>query len=195
MNDTICTDDIEKANLLNTHFKTRSDLNDTGKELPHITQSNPNNLSQLQTEPMEIRSILETLPTGKASGPDNIKKNYVLKSCSSMLSYSLSSLFNLTLPSSKVSQAWKEAKLMSLQYLKKDDLSDCKNYRPVSLVSTLGKVMEKSVHKHVLNFLNTNNVVTVSLPRGAMGLSAVCDCGISLSYSLTIFVAGDSTVN
>ena len=89
MNDTICTYDIEKANLLNTHFKTRSDLNDTGKELPHITQSNPNNLSQLQTKPMEIRSILETLPTGKASGPDNIK-NYVLKSCSSMLSYSLS---------------------------------------------------------------------------------------------------------
>ena len=27
----------------------------------------------------------------------------------------------------------------------------------------------------------------VALPRGAMGLSAVCDCGISWSYSLTIF--------
>ena len=26
-----------------------------------------------------------------------------------------------------------------------------------------------------------------ALPRGAMGLSAVCDCGISWSYSLTIF--------
>ena len=27
----------------------------------------------------------------------------------------------------------------------------------------------------------------VTLTRGAMGLSAVCDCGISWSYSLTIF--------
>ena len=27
----------------------------------------------------------------------------------------------------------------------------------------------------------------VALPRGAMGFSAVCDCGISGSYSLTIF--------
>ena len=27
----------------------------------------------------------------------------------------------------------------------------------------------------------------VALSCGAMGLSAVCDCGISLSYSLTIF--------
>ena len=27
-----------------------------------------------------------------------------------------------------------------------------------------------------------------ALPRGSTGLSAVCDCGIALSYSLTIFV-------
>ena len=27
----------------------------------------------------------------------------------------------------------------------------------------------------------------MALPRGAMGLSAVCDCGISLSYSVSIF--------
>ena len=27
----------------------------------------------------------------------------------------------------------------------------------------------------------------MALPRGALGLSAVCDCGISCSYSLTIF--------
>ena len=28
----------------------------------------------------------------------------------------------------------------------------------------------------------------VALPRGAMSLPAVCDCGISRSYSLTMFV-------
>ena len=27
----------------------------------------------------------------------------------------------------------------------------------------------------------------MALPRGAMGLSAICDCSISWSYSLTIF--------
>ena len=32
-------------------------------------------------------------------------------------------------------------------------------------------------------------VALLSLSRGAMGLSAVCDCGISWSYSLTIFAA------
>ena len=34
----------------------------------------------------------------------------------------------------------------------------------------------------------------VALPRGAMGLSAVCDCGISWSYPLTIFVVSDKKI-
>ena len=33
---------------------------------------------------------------------------------------------------------------------------------------------------------SVSHIGLVALPRGAMGLSAVCDCGISLSYSLTI---------
>ena len=104
INDTICIDDIEKANLLSMHFKTQSNLNDTGKEIPNITQSSPNNLTQLQTSPMEVKPILETLQTGKASGSDNTN-NKALKSCSSVLSYPLSSLFNSSLSSSKVPQA------------------------------------------------------------------------------------------
>ena len=31
----------------------------------------------------------------------------------------------------------------------------------------------------------------VALPRGGMDLSGVCDCGISLSYSLSIFTVVD----
>ena len=135
-NDTIYTDDKEKANLLNSNFKTQSDLNDAGKELPHIIQSNPNNLTQLVTNPTEVKSILETLQTEKASGPDNIN-NYVLKTCSS----ELSQLFNLSLSLSKVPKAWKEANVTPV--FKKDDPTDCKNYRPISLLSTLGKVMKK----------------------------------------------------
>ena len=170
-NDTIYTDDKEKANLLNSYFKTQSDLNDAGKELPHIIQSNPNNLTQLVTNPTEVKSILETLQTGKASGPDNIN-NYVLKTCSSELSHPLSKLFNLSLSLSKVPKAWKEANVTPV--FKKDDPTDCKNYRPISLLSTLGKVMEKIVHKHVFNFFSANNVIT-SLQSG--------------------FVPGDSTAN
>ena len=51
---------------------------------------------------------------------------------------------------------------------------DVSNYRPISLLNTIGKVFEKIVHKHVFNFFRDNNILT-SLQSG--------------------FVPGDSTVN
>ena len=56
---------------------------------------------------------------------------------------------------------------------KKNDPTDVSNYRPISLLNTLGKVLEKIVHKHVYNFLNDHVITT--LQSG--------------------FVPGDSTVN
>ena len=57
---------------------------------------------------------------------------------------------------------------------KMDDPSDCRNHRPISLMSTVDKVLEKIVHKHVFNFLNANNLIS-SLQSG--------------------LIPGDSTVN
>ena len=68
---------------------------------------------------MEVKSIQETVQTGKASSP------YVLKSGSSVLSNPLSSLFNLPLSICKVPRAWKEVNVTPV--FKKNDPSDCKN--------------------------------------------------------------------
>ena len=57
---------------------------------------------------------------------------------------------------------------------KKDDPSLVSNYRPISLLNTIGKVMEKIIRKHIFNFFNENNVISC-LQSG--------------------FVSGDSTVN
>ncbi|MEW8247643.1 MAG: reverse transcriptase family protein, partial [Candidatus Thiodiazotropha endolucinida] len=132
---------------------------------------NNNQLSILQTNPYEVQLMLETLKTGKASGPDTIN-NYILKNCAHELSPPLAELFNASLRSATVPILWKEANVTPVY--KKDDPSDCRNYRPISLLSTVGKVLEKIVHKHVFNFLNANNLIS-SLQSG--------------------FVPGDSTVN
>ena len=57
---------------------------------------------------------------------------------------------------------------------KKDDPSLVCNYRPISLLSSIGKVMEKIVHKHMFNYFNDHSLITC-LQSG--------------------FVPGDSTVN
>ena len=67
---------------------------------------------------------------------------------------------------------WKEANVSPIH--KKNDLSDVSNYRPISLLSTVSKVLEKIVHKYLFNFFRDNNVIT-AFQSG--------------------FVPGDSTVN
>ena len=57
---------------------------------------------------------------------------------------------------------------------KKDDPSVVSNYRPISLLSAVGKVLEKVVHKHLFNY--------------------ICDHKI-LSALQSGFIPGDSTVN
>ena len=88
------------------------------------------------------------------------------------ISVPLSILFNISLSSGKVPTVWKDANVITV--FKKDDPSDCRNYRPISLSSTVGKVLEKVIHKHVFNFLNINKFISSLQSR---------------------FVAGDSTVN
>ena len=56
------------------------------------------------------------------------------------LSFPLSDLFNFSLTSGKVPLIWKEANVTPI--FKKDDPSVISNYRPISLLSTVGKVLK-----------------------------------------------------
>ena len=58
----------------------------------------------------------------------------------------------------KVPSVWKLANVTPIH--KKDDPSGVSNYRPISLLSTIGKVLEKIVHKHVFNFFRDHGVIT-----------------------------------
>ena len=77
-NNEFFTEDKDKAKLLNNYFKTQSSLNDDGKILPQVNKINANDLSVIMTSPDEVKSVLETLKIGKASGSDYIN-NYGLK--------------------------------------------------------------------------------------------------------------------
>ena len=42
---------------------------------------------------------------------------------------------------------------------RKTDKTKCENYRPISLLSSVGKVLEKCVQKHVFNNFRANNLL------------------------------------
>ena len=51
--------------------------------------------------------------------------------------------------------------------------SNLKNYRPISLISILAKIMERLVYKHIYNYLIDNNLITSHQSGFTPGDSAV----------------------
>ena len=54
--------------------------------------------------------------------------------------------------------SWKEANVIAVH--KKDSCSLPSNYRPISLLCYLGKLMERCMHKHIYNYLKQNHVIS-----------------------------------
>ncbi|MCG7869675.1 MAG: endonuclease/exonuclease/phosphatase family protein [Candidatus Thiodiazotropha taylori] len=167
----VVEEDLEKATALNDYFTEQTILDDTHASLPATPPADFHSLSSIVITPDEVQSVLQSLTIGKAAGPDSIS-NRLLKELAIPLSGPLCDLFNFSLHSGQVPSTWKEANVTPVH--KKDDPSVISNYRPISLLNTVGKVMEKIVHKHVFNFCRDNSILT-SLQSG--------------------FVPGDSTVN
>ena len=165
------SDDTDKATILNDYFTEQSSLDDSNANLPADLNIPDFTLNSISITANEVESVLKALQTGKASGPDAIN-NRILKELAKPLSFALSDLFNASLIKGKIPALWKQANVTPIH--KKNDPSDITNYRPISLLSTVGKVLEKNVHKYVFKFLMDHEVLT-TLQSG--------------------FISGDSTVN
>ena len=67
-----------------------------------------------------------------------------------MIVPSLTKLFNKSFGSEKVPKLWKEANITPLH--KKGNKDDVNNYKPVSLLSCVGKILDRIVFKKLYNY-------------------------------------------
>ena len=104
--------------------------------------------------PHEVGETLNSISVGKAAGPDGIN-NRRLKQFSKPFSNPLSDLFIFSLTHRKVPTTWEEADITTI--FKKNDSSEISNYRPISLLNTIGKAMEKMSISMFLFFFKDNN--------------------------------------
>ena len=157
-NNNMIFDAIEKANLLNDFFTAQTVINDQNVDVPDVTDRNvisERSIIVLTTD--EVKSVLKSLPVGKASGPDGIS-NRVLKELADQLAMPLSLLFNQSIEDGKIPADWKEAYVSPVP--KSGDLSLSSNYRPISLLSNLDKIFERAIFKHIYNHLRDNSILT-----------------------------------
>ena len=63
----IFTDDNDQANLLNTFFQIQTIINDQHATIPPLIQLTDSRLNSIVLSPIEVKSVLKSLATGKAS--------------------------------------------------------------------------------------------------------------------------------
>ena len=70
----------------------------------------------------------------------------------------LTNLFNISLWQKQFPVLWKDANVIPVY--KKDSPLKPENYHPISLLSCLGKIMERRIHKHLFSYLKLNNIIS-----------------------------------
>ena len=154
------TNDLEKADIFNRHFSAQTTLDVLDKTMPPIDIPEPSipSLAEVQVTEREVLNALNSLDISKSSGPDKILAKLV-KLCAILISDPLSKLFNKSLISGKFPSSWKKACVTPI-FKHKGSNSDPTNYRPISLLPILSKVLEKLIFNKLYEHLMTHSLLT-----------------------------------
>lgn len=110
-----------------------------------------------EIELYQVRLLLKKINTKKAAGLDNIPCN-LLKIAADAVSPSLVCIFNQSIATGIFPSNWKMAKVSPI--FKQGNKSDVNNYRPISIISVVGKIFEKIISDQFSDYLNANNLLT-----------------------------------
>ena len=110
-----------------------------------------NCLSSISVNDELIVDVIKELSCNSAAGPDGVPVA-LLKNASVELAKPLNILFNHSINMGHVPSTWKEAAVVPI--FKGGDRYLAKNYRPISLTSTIMKVLERIIRKQLVDFLS-----------------------------------------
>ena len=155
--DLVC-DDEGKAEVFNNFFASSSDVDDSNAPKPDHKCVSDQKLEKVVIQVKDISDLLKSLDVSKATGPDQVSQ-VMLKKAGDVIAPHLTKLFNLSLEKGIFPSSWKKANVTPIH--KKNDNAIVDNYRPVSLLSCVGKLFERAVFKYVFNFLRDTNAISL----------------------------------
>ena len=103
----------------------------------------------------EISSIIKKLKNKRSTDPDGIS-NEILKCCSPVIDEYICKIVNKCIRAECFPRQLKIAKVVPI--FKKGDKTQPENYRPISILSPIGKVIEKVLLKQMNSFFTKNNL-------------------------------------
>jgi len=121
-----------------------------------IKNPNPNSIFLNPSSSLEVFNIIKSLSLNKSSGPHSIPTK-ILKLFNHDISKPLSFLFNLSFQTGKFPSLLKVSCVIPI--FKKGSSTDVSNYRPISLLSNIEKILEKLMYSRLYSFLDNHKAL------------------------------------
>ena len=160
VNGKVMTGECELAEALNQHRVSGPKLTEKIKTTPNdnpLIHIKPNDSATLILKPVtnsQVLKSLKQLKKGKACGPDKIPTTLV-KDAANFISYPLTLIYNSSIKNVIFPDVWKIIARVAAIF-KSGKRCDSNNYRPISVLSTFSRVLEKIVHDQLHEFLKAN---------------------------------------
>ena len=105
----------------------------------------------------EVKKHLKQLKRKKAEGIDEIH-NSILRDCAHKLAPSIAHIINQSLKSAQIAEDLKTAKVTPI--FKDGEKSKYTNYRPISVLPTISKILERCVYNQLIRHLESHNILS-----------------------------------
>ncbi len=106
-----------------------------------------------------VQKQLQNMPENKAVGLERLPGG-LLMVAAPIISEPLACILNLSLQSGKFISVWKQAKVLPL--FKSGPAMETNNYRPISILPILSKLLECFVHSSFSEYLDEHNMLTIA---------------------------------
>jgi hypothetical protein len=121
-----------------------------------LPNRNFNDMQFLETSQAEIVSIIRAMQSKSSTDLEGIPMK-ILKLVALEISFPLAHICNLSLVSGIFPNAMKAGKVIPIH--KSGDNQQCDNFRPIALLNTFSKVLEKVVANRLVDHLDTNSII------------------------------------
>ena len=172
------TDSIEIANFFNDYFasigkKTSQSVPPTNTDFKKFLKYNVNSFIFLSISPFEVAKIVHELHDKDTKDINDISVSFLKKSIY-YLAEPLAHIFNCSISTGVFPDIFKMNKTIPV-FKKNGNKHNVSDYRPISIVNSFAKILEKYTSNMLMNFLYRNNLIS-SRQYGFLRHKSTSDC-------------------